>query len=770
MKKFLWFIVLMILSPKLILASEVIYSDYSEFGPFDSEYISSSELVDVKTEKRYLWYKEEQILGDYKLYDGSSNLLLDDCYDTDYSSWSTTYEEKIGRTYLNRTVYNYELAKELRYIHLTNLYGSYGAFRIPELIVKVDGKEIDYDFTCDGCWDNFDSYIHNGIYNENKSYITNGGSLIIDLKQSYPANKVELIFYIFDLGSESKKYTIGYSNDKKNIYASKDFVYEFSDEYWSNSKLINHYIYDLGIDKSLWTNNVIRYSPIDSDYVMSVSTYKQYRYKETYCRTYTLNKVYNSIYTKDSIDDFTIKDESKSKIFYSYRTRDKIELEDDLIINSYDYNLSDFILYSSNDYDIITDIDINKNGIYNITFKTDKLQVNKLVSVDILDNTIFTYQQEIESLYKLIEDLNNKIKELEEKYNASIAIKDEEITKLNQELNSCKDNCSEKLNCLQNEIESKNKIIQDYKDENNLLYEQINDLNNKIKEIENEIENKNLKKEEEINNLNNQINNLKDEIKSLNDLLYDKNIEISKLIEDVENKKEEISKLKLENTDALNKIQQLQSLNNEYLEQLNNFLSDIKQQLNNSVLNNEQLEYLKELITLYKNEITSLEEINLSEEKNYEEYQEKINSLELNLNELYEIVTSLNVSKEEFKSYNEKISSLENLNTKYIEKIKELENQLHNLNLSITNTIDYKNNIIDTYEQEINSLNVNTIDEENTDINALKEDSTDSLNSKLNNYMLKINGIEVFNLFWLYILILILILVYIIVRKKSREK
>ena len=36
------------------------------------------------------------------------------------------------------------MIKPVRYIHLYNLKGSYDAFRIPELQVFVDDKEIDY--------------------------------------------------------------------------------------------------------------------------------------------------------------------------------------------------------------------------------------------------------------------------------------------------------------------------------------------------------------------------------------------------------------------------------------------------------------------------------------------------------------------------------------------------------------------------------------------------------------------------------------------------
>lgn len=784
MKKILWFITLMIIGSKFILASEVIYSNYSDFGPFSSEYIASSELVDVKTEKRYLWYKEEQVIGNYKLYDGTSNFILDDCYKGDYSSWSTSKEEKVGRTYETRTVYNYELSKPLRYIHLTNLQGSYEAFRIPELIVKVNGKEIDYNYTCDGCMDGFDEHIHNGIYNENLSYIHNGGSLIIDLKQEYPVQNVELIFYIFDLGNEDKKYTIGYSNDKKNIYATKDFVYKFSDEYWLNSKLVNHFIYDLGLPRSSWTTTKVSYSPINNGYVLNENSHKEYRYQETYCRTYTLNKKYNSVYTKNSENGFNIKDESKSKIFYSYRTRNKLELKDNLVINSYNYDLDDFVIYSSSDYQIIGDLDINKNGIYNVTFKSDGINTTKLVEVNILDNTIKTYQDEIKSLYKVIEDLNKKINDLNNKYKEDIDSKNKEIQELNNSLKLCKENCDKNLNCLRDELKNKDDIIEKYKIENEKLKEEIEDLKDQINKLEITINDEKEKNENEIQKLNNLIKDLKEDINDKEkeiELLIDEN----KLLKD-ENKKylNDLNDLKEENK------KEVEELSNNYNKKLNelNFIiqilqKEIKELSHNYNNSNLEIIELNNLINIYKEEIVNLKnEINdvskIKEEKELliNQYYEKIVLLEKNITKLNNTIELLEKEKYDNNITNDKkVSDLESLNKTYLNKIKELELQLHTINKSISSTVTTKDKIIENCKTEIEFLkqsNIENINEYENISNELetKEKENISLNNKLNDYILKINIKNKFNLLWLLILMLILYIIYKLYKKKSNEK
>jgi len=794
MKKILYLLLLLLLGNNVALAKETIYSQYSDFGPYTIEYIEANELTDVKTEERYLWYKEEKVLGNYELYQGNKN--VEDCYETEYTDWNTTYEEKIGRTYETRTVYNYEISNELRYIHLTNLYGSNGAFRIPELTIKIDGVEIPYNYICSGCMSGFENYINNGIYNENKSYIHNGGSLIIDLLNSYPTHKVELIFYIFDLGDEAKKYTISYSNDQTNIYATKDFIYEFSDEYWANSKLITHNITNLEIPKENWINNITQYNPLESDYIISTNIYNEYRYKETYCKNYTMNKIYNDTYTKDSIDDFNIKDETTKKTYYSFRTREKLELQDNLIINSYEYNLNDFVIYSSEEYKITDDINIKQNGIYNINFKTNNLNISKLVEVNILENIINTYQEEIKSLEQTINYLNKEKNELITNYEKQIEEKNSIIDNLKNELKQCKESCEELKECLQKEIKNKDILLEEYKTEIQKLKQEIISLTNKIKDLEIK-DNENI---EIITNLTNEKNKLENDINI-------KEETIKKLIEENKLQQEEINNLKLQNKNYQEQINTLEQINFEYNKKIEQLEYNI-QKLNNeikllsdeNIINIEEIKKINQLINIYKEQINTLktEKINIEKyidilKQNSEseinslsetikeitnlnnQYINDIKELEENINNLNKIINSLKIENDNnYNEYLKEIKSLKILNGEYLKKIKELENNLHNLNKSISDTINEKNVIIENYKNEIESLKQGTkqIENENINLNNKLNETTNeniNLNDKLNNYVLKINNEEKIDLKWLYIFILILMLVYFLKKKSSKK-
>ena len=273
MKKILWLIFLCLIINKV--DAKVYYSEYSEFSSFQEEEVTSSDTIDVIKEERYLWYKNVETMGDYKLYNATDN-FSDDCYLTEFTDWNNKKIDNVGYIYEERNAYNYTMAKGVRYIHLYNLQGSYGSFRIPELDIKYKDKSINYTYTCEGCLEGFDDYIHNGIYEENKSYIANGGSLIIDLGKEYPIHLIDIVFYIFDLGNSDKLYTIGYSTDKNNLLYSKQYNLQFADEYWKNAVKRVHNTDELST--SIWQYNEVYSGLKNNDFVINKESIKQYRY------------------------------------------------------------------------------------------------------------------------------------------------------------------------------------------------------------------------------------------------------------------------------------------------------------------------------------------------------------------------------------------------------------------------------------------------------------------------------------------------------------
>lgn len=566
MKKILWLIFLLVLGVK-VEAKEVYYSDYSNFSEFQQEEVINSDIVEVEKEERYLWYKEIQEEQDYQLYNLEDS-FSDDCYFTEYSNWQNEKIDNPGYVYDERNVYQYKKAKSVRYIHLYNLQGSYGAFRMTELTIKVNNKEIDYKYTCEGCLSGFDDYINNGIYDENKSYINNGGSLIIDLGKQYPLNQIEVIFYIFDLGPSDKLYTIGYSTDKKDIFIAQSYILNFADEYWDNALKVVKKITDLNISLQEWTTSETSYEIDDDASIVDTKVTKQYRYQEKWCKVYQKKKEYYQEYSNKAIDDYIYRDEESKKTFYRYRTRDKLEI-DVYDITDENFDLNNFIVTSTDEVEITNNIDWNKNGIYDITFTLNDLIVTKSVNLNIDSNTIDELEKEILILEQQISNLEEDLKKQKKYY-------EEQLEKLEEKLNNCQlDN-----NCLKEILEEKELIIKNQE-------EQLISLNDKINQLQAEINSK----IDEIIYLNQN-----------NELLKDK---ITKLNEEIIKLKNNTSNLNQEVINEYNKTNDLTIINQFYKEKIDELMEDLNL-LNEST--NKKLTDKNNLINQYEQKIKELED------------------------------------------------------------------------------------------------------------------------------------------------------------------
>lgn len=589
MQKILWLIFLLVLGVK-VEAKEVYYSDYTDFSEFQEQEIFASDIIDVETEQRYLWYKENQVLGDYQLYNLEDNFSTD-CYLTNYSAWQDEKIANPGYVYETRNQYEYTKAKSVRYIHLYNLQGSYGAFRITELIVKINNQEIDYDYTCTGCLEGFDDYIHNGIYEENMSYIDNGGSLIIDLGQEYPLNQIELTFYIFDLGPSDKLYTLGYSKDKNDIFIAQGYLLQFADYHWGNAKKEVKKVTDLNIALTEWTTQEISYEQETDDSIVATEITPQYRYREKWCLIYQNEKEYYSEYTVNAIEDYLYRDEDSQKTFYRYRTRDKLEI-DLFEIKEPNFDLNNFIVTSTDDVVIKNAIDWSKNGQYEVTFILNDLEVTKDVVLNIEANTIVELENQILNLKQELANLQTELLNQQQSYEAQL-----------KELETKLTNCQSDNNCLKETLEQKELIIQKQEQTLQTLNNQINDLqvklNDKIDQIT-YLTKDNIVAKDKITELTEEVNNLKNTAADLNQEILGYNNEII----DLDNLNDFYQKKIIELNEDLNllneSIEQKLADKDNLIEQYRQKITELETKLNED----------NECITSLKNEQTNNEDLN----------------------------------------------------------------------------------------------------------------------------------------------------------------
>lgn len=499
------------------ISAETYYSDYGDYSDYSMDKVIANDVTDVEVERRYKWYKEEKILGDYYL-QGNNDLSypymdINDYKITSYSNWSTSYPlENIDRYIESKQVYKYQDMKEIRYIEFSNVSGSYGAFRVSEINITAGNSNINYTVSCTSCSANFEHYLKNSVVYESMAYVNNGGKFIIDLNNYYPLDSINIKLYMYDEGTSDKRYNLSIYRDKdSNIYAEVLNIHYFTYDGLNEIVPFNININNVRISNPEWYAVKESNTVIEQSKTRQVWNEYQYRYQDKIYRYYNLKKEYLDSYSSHALDNFINKEIDDYKDFYRYRIRDKIEIADKIIILSKEDLIENFILSTTiNNINIESNINYNKNGKYQATFKLPFIDVTRDVTVNIEQNTIDQYQKiiyelnnEINNLMLINNQLNNEYnkqeKELTDLINSlenEIKINQNQITELNNQISQLDQDNSKQVGQIlkyQEEINKLNEIISHNK-------QTIGDLENYIVEINNNF----LTKSKEANTLKNQ--------------------------------------------------------------------------------------------------------------------------------------------------------------------------------------------------------------------------------------------------------------------------
>ncbi len=280
------------------------YSDYSDFSEYTDEYIQSDDLTDVRTERRYKYYKLEKELGGY----GESDLLnypyidKEDYIYSDFSDFSIDMpEEKDGRIIEEILGYRYKKLKDVNYLEINCVVSP---IVLSNIEVLYNGEKVDYEIetenlTVEG--DNFN--------------LAEGGRVRLWFDSPMDLRFLTLSFSLISgsIGNSGYHVASGYDDLQYTLYlkyysGEESFFYKGNDAiaYSSNTPFEDYYS-----ATELDTNRIFQ----DNGRV------NLYRYKDILYRSYNLNKVYYDEYLTGPYEDFIYKDEFLYKDYYSKRVR-----------------------------------------------------------------------------------------------------------------------------------------------------------------------------------------------------------------------------------------------------------------------------------------------------------------------------------------------------------------------------------------------------------------------------------------------------------------
>lgn len=392
MKKIILFLFCLFLFNKV--EAKIYYSDYSAFVQTEN-LLEESDLVKVKTEDRYLLFKETTKEIFYP-----SNMEVEDMEKTneikiDKSDWlKEKPEAKENRKIIEKEIYEYKDLKKIRYIKVNNIINS----SVSEIAIYEKANRILYDAKTTS-QTNVDV-----INNRNtKDYVTlkADDEIIIDLKKEIDINDLNILFSVYTPNQDYLYFTINLlGNENEEVYAFKQTKSALENDYGSYYSVSSHFRLKNPVYEEA---KLSEEKPLENKF-RQISQIVGYRYEDTYTKYIKKEKEYLNDYYLDSIDGYEIDINSK-KEFYYQKWRDKVEIADKLVIDNYSTKLESFILNKTTDnIKITSNINYYKNGEYDISFILPFRTIKSKVIVDIKENYLKTIKYQNEYLKELESD------------------------------------------------------------------------------------------------------------------------------------------------------------------------------------------------------------------------------------------------------------------------------------------------------------------------------------------------------------------------------
>ena len=364
----------------------------------------------IKETKKYRFYKEEKIYNYFIEDENDQDFLNKDnkkYFYTTYSEYSKEKPESLkNREIKERTVYIYQRLKKAKYVRLE-------VFSDDEVLIEYrirKGREnLKNSAFCKNC----SEFYYMNL--EDEDYITGVkiNILDIDLKHSSDINdiKIDIAFNTNDV-----KYKITFYEDDNLTNPL------YSWEKLSTANLIT--IDEFEILDAAFIEEFELYTKRND--MMLKDSYQEYSYRDKYIGYYKIIKNYYPGYV-ENVEGY-IKDNDDFIVEKEYLKKARIEIKDSIVITSSVYDLNDYIK-SDIPYEIISNIDITKNGEYEVKFLFPNKTITKKVKVDTYNEYIKSLENKLEIKNKeLLDTIENK-NEIIDRLESNLKTKDEIISK-----------------------------------------------------------------------------------------------------------------------------------------------------------------------------------------------------------------------------------------------------------------------------------------------------------------------------------------------------
>lgn len=433
MKKII--LLIFILFTILKVDAKTYYGPYSEYKQVD-ELGEKSDILDFKIEKKYLIYKENITTAYYPAYMEITDMDKTEETKLEVSDWlDDKPKELVGRNIIEGYVYEYRDLKDVRYLKLTGLRINDGLFGLRELKITNNGYKVDYEIMTK--LDNVEKIKDDDLNN----YASFGAAdeVWIDFKENIDIKNLLMTFYIYTTYETPIYFTMELLGEEcENVYVKRNL--------YTYPTTLSPVVPVDSNKFNLLINPLYKEKQISEEYVKKtnlniVNKVKKYKTEDLYIKYEKKEYEYLDDYYLEALDGYKLDLKSEKEFYYS-RKRDKVEINDYLIINKNDMKLEDLILFTTTpNIKITSNMSYCVNGKYDINFILPFKTIKEKLTVDIKENYINTLNVQNKYL-KELELENNKLVISNNKLNTQIKEilknKDEVVNESNDKLLKCK--------------------------------------------------------------------------------------------------------------------------------------------------------------------------------------------------------------------------------------------------------------------------------------------------------------------------------------------
>ena len=291
------------------------YSAYSDYSDFTEEVITGSDLVDVKKERRYKYYKLKKILGPYEEKNHQNEdfpyVDLDDALYTEESSYLTSKpEDREDRIITEYEGLHYKKVKGINKVQIASNNSYNYPVLVKNILMKYKGENIPYEA----------EYV-----NADAKNIQAGGYIVLSFSQKYDIKDIIASVYVDCAGENGTMVSMTMMSDDLSIYSV------------SGRCANNPLILPLNYNESFVGVNcydhfyTLKENSLDSATLVGDVTL--YTYKDILYRKYNLEKEYYDKYLSEAYEDYIYKDELDYKDFYAARYRTLLERSNDNVFS-----------------------------------------------------------------------------------------------------------------------------------------------------------------------------------------------------------------------------------------------------------------------------------------------------------------------------------------------------------------------------------------------------------------------------------------------------